>query len=61
MNFKTEMQIQLEMKHSLLEKQKKMYEDLSPETGKFFNFTLENELMDFAGKPGKVLRILHKF
>lgn len=29
-------------------KAKEMYEDLSPETGKFFNFMIENELMDLV-------------
>jgi M3 family oligoendopeptidase len=32
---------------------KKMYEELSPETGKFFNFMVENELMDLVTKQGK--------
>ena len=32
---------------------KKMYEELSPETGKFFNFMVDNELMDLVTKKGK--------
>lgn len=32
---------------------KNMYEELSPETGEFFNFMLENELMDLVAKIGK--------
>lgn len=32
---------------------KKMYEELSPETGEFFNFMVENELMDLVTKQGK--------
>lgn len=32
---------------------KKMYEELSPETGEFFNFMVENELMDLVTKTGK--------
>ncbi|MGO0061398.1 M3 family oligoendopeptidase [Brevibacillus fluminis] len=32
---------------------KKMYEELSPETGAFFNYMLENELMDLVSKKGK--------
>lgn len=31
----------------------KMYQELSPETGKFFDFMVENELMDLLAKPGK--------
>ena len=32
---------------------KKMYEELSSETGEFFNFMLERELMDLEAKKGK--------
>jgi M3 family oligoendopeptidase len=32
---------------------KKMYEELSPETGEFFNFMVENEMMDLVTKKGK--------
>jgi M3 family oligoendopeptidase len=32
---------------------KKMYEELSPETGEFFNFMVENEMMDLVTKQGK--------
>lgn len=32
---------------------KKMYEELSPETKEFFNFMLNNELMDLVSKKGK--------
>jgi len=32
---------------------KKMYESLSQETGTFFNFMLENDLMDLVNKEGK--------
>lgn len=31
----------------------KMYRELSPQTGKFFDFMVENELMDLVAKPGK--------
>lgn len=31
----------------------KMYQELSPETGKFFEFMIENELMDLLAKKGK--------
>ncbi|WP_036728184.1 M3 family oligoendopeptidase [Peptoniphilus mikwangii] len=31
----------------------KMYRELSPETGKFFDFMVENELMDLVAKPKK--------
>jgi len=31
----------------------KMYNELSPETGEFFNFMVENELMDLVTKQGK--------
>lgn len=37
----------------IIAKAKEMYEDLSPETGTFFNFMIENELMDLLAKPGK--------
>ena len=30
-----------------------MYRELSPETGKFFDFMVENELMDLVAKPKK--------
>lgn len=33
---------------------KKMYAELSPETGEFFNFMVDNELLDLVAKPGKV-------
>jgi M3 family oligoendopeptidase len=32
---------------------KKMYEELSKETGEFFNFMIDNELMDLESKKGK--------
>ncbi len=32
---------------------KKFYEELSPETGEFFNMMLDNELMDVLSTPGK--------
>ncbi|GLC89484.1 M3 family oligoendopeptidase [Lysinibacillus piscis] len=32
---------------------KKMYEELSPETGEFFNFMIDHELMDLVAKKGK--------
>ena len=32
---------------------KKMYEEMSPETDKFFNFMLEHELLDLVAKKGK--------
>lgn len=32
---------------------KKMYDELSPEMGEFFNFMLDNELMDLVSKKGK--------
>ncbi|MFJ7737058.1 M3 family oligoendopeptidase [Lysinibacillus sp. NPDC097287] len=32
---------------------KKMYEDLSAETGEFFNFMIDNDLMDLVAKKGK--------
>ena len=32
---------------------KKMYQELSKETGEFFNFMIKNELMDLEAKPGK--------
>ncbi|MGH2575686.1 MAG: M3 family oligoendopeptidase, partial [Ignavibacteria bacterium] len=32
---------------------KNMYEELSPETGEFFNHMMENEMMDLVSKKGK--------
>lgn len=32
---------------------KKMYEELSPQTGEFFNFMLENQMMDLVTRKGK--------
>lgn len=37
----------------IIEHAKKMYEELSRETGEFFNFMIDNELMDLVAKPGK--------
>ena len=37
----------------IVENGKKMYEELSPETGEFFNFMIERELMDLEAKKGK--------
>jgi len=37
----------------ILENAKKMYEELSNETGEFFNFMVDNELMDLVNKKGK--------
>jgi M3 family oligoendopeptidase len=36
-----------------VEKAKQMYHEMSPETAKFFDFMLENELLDLDSKPGK--------
>ena len=35
------------------EPQEKMYEELSNETGEFFNFMVNNELMDLVNKRAK--------
>ena len=37
----------------LVEQAKKMYEDLSVETGEFINFMIDHELMDLDNKPNK--------
>jgi len=37
----------------MIRQAKKMYEELSPETGKFFSFLVDNELMDLETRPGK--------
>jgi M3 family oligoendopeptidase len=37
----------------IVENGKKMYEELSPETGEFFNYMIDNELMDLVAKTGK--------
>ena len=36
-----------------VERAKKMYEEMSPETAEFFNFMLDNDLMDLDSKTGK--------
>lgn len=36
-----------------VEKARKMYEEMSPETHKFFEFMVQNELMDLDSKPNK--------
>jgi M3 family oligoendopeptidase len=36
-----------------VERAKKMYDEMSPETSKFFNFMLEHELLELDAKPGK--------
>jgi M3 family oligoendopeptidase len=37
----------------IVENGKKMYEELSPETEEFFNFMIENDLMDLYSRKGK--------
>ena len=37
----------------MVEAAKKMYNDLSPETGEFINFMIDHDLMDLKNKPGK--------
>ncbi|MEZ4887119.1 MAG: M3 family oligoendopeptidase [Chitinophagales bacterium] len=37
----------------IVENGKKMYADLSPETNEFFNFMLDNDLMDLVSRKGK--------
>ncbi|MEK4231026.1 M3 family oligoendopeptidase [Solibacillus sp. FSL H8-0538] len=37
----------------IVENGKKMYEELSPQTGEFFNFMIERDLMDLEAKKGK--------
>ena len=37
----------------LTEKARQMYEEMSPETGEFFNFMTEHELFDFVTRPNK--------
>lgn len=37
----------------IIKKAQKMYRELSPETGKFFDFMVNNELMDLVAKAGK--------
>ncbi len=39
----------------LTEKARQMYEELSPETGEFFNFMVEHELFDFVTRENKHL------
>lgn len=39
--------------HAILKAAQKMYREMSPETGEFFDFMLENELFDLASKKGK--------
>ena len=36
-----------------VERAKKMYDEMSPETSEFFNFMLNHELLDLDSKPGK--------
>ena len=38
---------------AILRQGKKFYEELSPETGEFFNKMLDDELMDVLSTPGK--------
>ncbi|MGM0902519.1 MAG: M3 family oligoendopeptidase [Bacillota bacterium] len=37
----------------IIENGQKMYDELSPETGRFFSFMVENNLMDLVAKTGK--------
>ncbi len=41
-------------KDYIVKKAKGMYEDLSKETGEFFNFMIDNDLMDLVAQPGKM-------
>lgn len=41
------------MPMAILAQGKKFYEELSPETGVFFNTMLDNELLDVLSTPGK--------
>ncbi len=49
----------------LLECAKKMYENMSPETGEFFNFMLDNHLMDLIARqykaPGGYMTFINKY
>lgn len=49
----------------IMEKTKKMYEELSPETGEFINIMLERDLFDLETKPNKqaggYCTFLHKY
>jgi len=38
---------------TIIQSAKKMYADLSPETNDFFNYLLENDLMDLKNRDGK--------
>ncbi|MCQ2554685.1 MAG: M3 family oligoendopeptidase [Clostridia bacterium] len=42
-------------KDELVEKARKMYNDMSKETGEYFNFMVEHELFDLETRPGKHL------
>ena len=37
-----------------VERAKKMYDEMSPQTSKFFNFMLDRELLELDSKPGKI-------
>ncbi|MGL4999656.1 MAG: M3 family oligoendopeptidase [Cetobacterium sp.] len=37
----------------IIEEGKKMYHEMSPETGEFIDFMIDNDLMDLTTKPGK--------
>ncbi|MCD4826748.1 MAG: M3 family oligoendopeptidase [Acholeplasmataceae bacterium] len=37
----------------MVERAKKMYDEMSSETGEFFNFMIEHDLLDLDSKPGK--------
>ncbi len=41
-------------KDYIVSKAKNMYEELSKETGEFFNFMIDNDLMDLVAQPGKM-------
>ena len=40
-------------KDELVAVAKNMYEEMSPQTGEFFNFMVEHNLMDLETRPGK--------
>ena len=37
----------------MVDQARKMYHELSPETGEFIDFMIDHELMDLKNKPGK--------
>ncbi len=54
LNSLQEIQAPKYIREELVKRALKMYQELDPKTGEFFEFMTERELLDLDSKPGKV-------